>query len=810
MVRRIFLLFTSLFIGGLLANAQEVEVVDIVSGEPISHVTIYDVHKKNSSLTNEKGIADISKFHSDANIVFRHTAYQELILPYTAIRDFGFRVSLRPALFNLDEVVISANRWEEKRDEIPNKIVVINQKEIALNNPQTSADLLSSSGEVFVQKSQLGGGSPMIRGFSANKVLLVYDGVRMNNAIFRGGNLQNVILIDPLSLENAEVIFGPGSVVYGSDALGGVMDFHSTRVKLQGEDDEEKNVFGSALFRKSSANDELTAHIDFGIAGKKFGSYTSITFSDYKDLRQGSNGNSYLKRESYVDTYKGRDTLLVNSDPNEQKFSGYSQVNFLQKFRYKPSKTVDLGAEFLYSNSSNIPRYDRLIQEKKGKPKYAEWYYGPQRWMLGSINGKISESNIMFDDMKFNLAYQNYEESRNKRKFQNSNLDSQVEKVNAYSLNLDFTKGLFSNVALFYGLESIVNTVDSHGERKNINSGSTKEHKSRYPDGGSDYYSNAAYASIRWNLCEKFTINSGVRYSQVSLDAKFDNLSLFDLPFDKVPELKNIKLDNGALNGSFGVVYRPFKSLILDMNLSSGFRAPNLDDVSKIFDSGDGILVVPNPDLKPEYANNIDLGLTINIAAKGRLGVRGFYTKLKDAMVRRDFNLGGVTHINYDGTPSKIQALVNVGSATIYGASASLSYDILPFMNLHSSFTYTQGEDEDKLPLRHVSPLFGQTGLTFTFDKIIFELWHEYNGEISYANLAPSERDKAYLYAADGDGNPYSPEWMTINAKTSIYLSKRMQVNLSVTNITDQRYRPYSSGISAAGRNFIISIKGTI
>ena len=127
----------------------------------------------------------------------------------------------------MDEVVLSANKWEQRVSEVPNHILKISRSTILQNNPQTTADLLQQAGPVFVQKSQLGGGSPMIRGFATNRVLLVVDGVRMNNAIYRSGNLQNVISIDPLALENAEVILGPGSVIYGSDAIGGVMDFHT-------------------------------------------------------------------------------------------------------------------------------------------------------------------------------------------------------------------------------------------------------------------------------------------------------------------------------------------------------------------------------------------------------------------------------------------------------------------------------------------------------------------------------------------------------------------------------------------------------
>ncbi len=138
----------------------------------------------------------------------------------------------------------------------------------------------------------------MIRGFAANSVLIVVDGVRMNNAIYRSGNLQNVMTLDPNIIGDAEVIFGPGSIIYGSDALGGVMDFHTKEIKLGNEDKSTINT--NALLRYSTANHEKTAHVDFNYGAKKWGSLTSISFSDFDDLRMGSVGNEDYQRFDYV------------------------------------------------------------------------------------------------------------------------------------------------------------------------------------------------------------------------------------------------------------------------------------------------------------------------------------------------------------------------------------------------------------------------------------------------------------------------------------------------------------------------------
>src|SRR5688572_25931005 len=251
----------------------------------------------------------------------------------------------------LESVVVSANKWEQKLNEVPNKIVKINKNDIIRNNPQTSADLLGQSGNVFIQKSQLGGGSPMIRGFATNRVLMVADGVRMNNAIYRSGNLQNVISIDALSTETVEVIFGPGSLVYGSDAIGGVMDFHSLEARLS--PDSKTLAKGTASARYSSANNENTFHADLNLGWKQWSLLSSATYTKFDDLKMGKKGGqeSYLRPE-YVERINGIDSIVKNIDPRIQRFSGYDQLNFLQKVRFKPSAQIDIQYSFIYAGTS--------------------------------------------------------------------------------------------------------------------------------------------------------------------------------------------------------------------------------------------------------------------------------------------------------------------------------------------------------------------------------------------------------------------------------------------------------------------------
>src|SRR5688500_9364025 len=220
--------------------------------------------------------------------------------------------------------------------EVPQRIEKITKNDVTFQNPQTAADLLSSGGYAYIQKSQLAGGSPIIRGFATNRVLLVVDGVRMNNAIFRTGNLQNVISLDANAVESAEILFGPGAVMYGSDAIGGVMDFHALKPVFP--DSNAKTFFkGNVFGRFSSANEEKTGHVDFNLSTRRFSFLTSVTYSDYHHLRAGTVGNAYYLRPSYVKNFNGKDSTVLNTEPTLQVGSAFSQVNLLQKIEFKPN-----------------------------------------------------------------------------------------------------------------------------------------------------------------------------------------------------------------------------------------------------------------------------------------------------------------------------------------------------------------------------------------------------------------------------------------------------------------------------------------
>lgn len=796
-----FLLYSLLFFLSInISFCQGILVIERTSRLPVEGVLIYSQDLGITRFTNAKGEADLSAFEGLDSIYFQLMGYESRKLSWAQLEAMSRVIELEISPLTLDFAVISASRWQQNNQEVSSKIVRINPNQLLIRNPANSADWLGSSGEVFVQKSQLGGGSPMIRGFSANRLLYAVDGVRMNTAIFRSGNLQNVISLDPFSLENTEILFGPGSVMYGSDAIGGVMNFETLPPKQEG-------LSGNVIGRYASAFGEKTIHADLAYGGEKWKFLSSATLFDYGDLKMGNrNGPDSYLRKKYVGQVNGEDAEILNTNPLIQVGSAYNQMNLMQKVQFKPKENSTWDYGFHYSTSSDIPRYDRLIEERNGKLRFARWDYGPQVWMMNNLKWTYRSDHRWFDQVKVILAQQYFEESRINRRFGDTKEFDRKEAVNAYSLNADFFKSLKNENYFTYGVEGVTNRVKSQGWEKNIDTGAVQAASARYPN--SDWSSLAAYGNFHGALSSRWKIQTALRYNFISLNADFsNNAEFFPLPFE------NSSQKNHSLTGNVGLIFFPEPSFSISPLFSTGFRAPNADDIGKIFDSEPGTVVVPNPDLKPEYAYNFELNLNKHFQNKLKIDLTGFVTYLDNALVRRPFQLNGEDEIIYDGELSQVLAIQNAAFTEVYGIQAGFEWALSRNWVLTSRYNWQKGTEEldnaTQSPSRHAAPAFGLTRLTYTHKDLRVELTSQYSAERSFENMPAEEKSKTFIYAQDENGNPYSPAWTLFNLNASYQVFSFLQVNAGVENMGNLRYRPYSSGIVAPGRNFTLSLKAS-
>ena len=250
---------------------------------------------------------------------------------------------------------------------------------------------------------------------------------------------------------------------------------------------------------------------------------------------------------------------------------------------------------------------------------------------------------------------------------------------------------------------------------------------------------------------------------------------------------------------------------MISSNVATAFRSPNVDDVGKVFDSEPGSVVIPNPDLKAEYAYNTDVNIAKLFGKYVKIDFSAFYTLLQDALVRRDFTLNGQSQIVYDGELSQVQAIQNATKANVFGFQAGVEVKLPSGFGFSSDFNFQKGEEEldngDKSPSRHAAPFFGVTRLSYATEKFDFQVNIQYSAKKDFEDLPEEEKGKTEIYAVDSNGNPYSPSWYTLNLKSMYKITNDWSVTIGLENITDQRYRPYSSGIVAPGKNFIIALK---
>ena len=815
-------LFLFFFLVTGFCFSQKIKIIDKHTGKSIRNVTVYNEKSTINLSSDSEGFVDVSVFKKNENILFSHISYEPQKIKKTILQKQKMVVFLNKQSAQLDEIVLSVFKKSEKTNRIAEQIAVVSSKEIQKISPQTSADLLATIPGIKVQKSQFGGGSPVIRGMESNRVLLVVDGVRMNNAIYRKGHLQSSISVAPNMLDKTEVVFGPSSVLYGSDALGGVIHYYTKTPKLSAEEEVKSQFFS----RFSSVNQEITSHVSAELRFSNWASLTSISFSNFGDLQSGSRrshgfkdwGKVFYYSENRYGNYTENPT--VNPRPEVLKNTGYHQTDFLQKFFIPLSKNTELKINLQYSTSSNIPRFDRLIEFKNNSLKFAEWNYGPQNRFLLSSQFLIHPNKKWLESGSITGAYQQIKESRIQRKFGSLDRSFREELVNVFSVNGDFSVSLTQDKkrVLSYGFEFTYNDVRSKSYGKTLvvsngqinGSSSGFKVQSRYPDGGSNYLSSSAYIAYRQDLNSKTTLNTGLRFTNTTLHALW-----LDQTFIHLPET-NITAVNSAVTATIGYVYRPGKNWQLNSVVSSGFRSPNIDDIGRVREKS-GNISVPNIHVNPEFAYNVEIGLQKYFNDKKfRVGANVYYSLL-DNYIQRDFVYntdGSKKQVQFDGEFGNAITNQNKGTAYVFGYTLSYLGKISSTINSSGFITYTKGRTYDtKEPMSSIPPLFGRVEINYKKDKIEFGAALKFNSKkdiedfnitegIDNHDLTPIVDPNAIL---DSDKYYGSPSWMTIGLTSNYLLSDTFSIQARLDNIFDEHYIEFASGISAPGRNASIS-----
>ena len=794
-------------------SSQKITVLDSTNGRPIPAVLVYDLDRSERKVSNRNGTIDLNVFKNSDSIVFTHIVFQRKVISYNSIKN-NDEIILSPKALGLNEVVLSVSRNRQNIATLSRRVSVIDRRTTNLDNPRTSAEMLYHGGGIHIQKSQGGGGSPVIRGFEANRVLLVVDGVRMNNAIYRSGHIHNSISIDANSLERTEVIFGPSSVGYGSDAIGGVIHFYTKTPKL-----ENDKVFDFKQSISYNTRDKsMIRNSSIEISKKSWASYTSYSNSFFGDIFMGKTRNHGYSDWGLVNYYSKNmngnffENQSINNNPNLQRNTSYKQKDLIQKFNFKLSKNARLFLNFQFSESSNINRFDKLSEKNNlGNLKYAEWYYGPQKRSF--ISSKLTFSGKkFFDRVDLIFAYQKIDETRNKRKFGSTFLNTQDEDLNVYSFNSDFFKRIDRQKSIAYGFEITNNQLESNGYQSSINSNDLISSISRYPNDGSSYKSLAGYFNYRKFLNRTTNYDLGLRISRININANWD-YNFFDSEYENIydtiffQQFNGLEMSNSSLTGSLGIAHRMNDFNKISLNLSSGFRSPNIDDIGKIRENS-GILNVPNMDLKPEYVYTLDFGWS-KFNKNFRTNFNVYYTILNGS-IGRDFYNGEGNRVLYDEEYVQTMANFNLGSSNIYGGNFDFKTKIISNILLDGSATYTKGSvQRDVLPMPSIPPFFGNIKLKLLNEKSQYQISYRFSSSKdakTYSIGGEDGLDETPAIINQNGDIKYTgmPAWGVLQLsglfKTKL-LERSVDLKIIFDNIFDIHYREFASGISSPGRS---------
>jgi hemoglobin/transferrin/lactoferrin receptor protein len=633
----------------------------------------------------------------------------------------------------------------------------------------------------------------------------------MNSAIFRAGHLQNIITVDNMILDRVEINYGPSSTLYGSDALGGVVNLFTKQPQLYLSNLTTKKApwkaTGNAIYRYGNGQNEHRQHIDVNIANNKWAYLTSFTNSSFADMRQGNQRSAaypdFGKRLFYVVRENNTDVVKDNSaNVNIQKLSGYTQTDLVQKVLFKPDEKTTHLLNVQVSNSSDINRYDRLTESNKGLPVFSEWYYGPQvRNLLGYKLSK-EKLNGFFQDLTVNANYQHLEESRINRRFKSNNKDYRFEEVDIYGINADLLhQDAFGD--LHIGVEAYYNQVGSTAYRNQIVTNVRSKITTRYSDGPTHMSNYALYAQHTKFLKGNWVMNSGLRLNSVQLNANFIDTALMHFPFTKATQ------NNTALTGNLGFAYNAADGWRVAFGVSSGFRSPNVDDLTKVFDTRTGYVVVPNRDIQPEYTYNAELNI-VKTTEQYSMGASIFFTRFKNALVVDKFKWNNATAIVYEGVLSDVFAMQNKAIANVYGFNVNGTVNLSPKTILAATYSYTKGRYTNKdvngtnseKPLDHVPPTYGRIGLKHDLKKFSAELFTVFNGWKHIEDYSISGEDNQIYATQDG-----MPGWQIWNINTSYQPNKKINLSFQIENLADLNYRYFASGISALGRNYVLQAR---
>lgn len=728
-----------------LAGLLRGTVVDAATAQPVGAVRVQWADTSVATTTDRRGAFALPRPPGAATLRLSAPGYAPTEKRVTEDA-LEIALSMEPSLLAMTQsTTVTARRVESATFDVPESVTVVDREEILQRVPRTTPEALVNEPGVWVQKTTHGGGSPIVRGMVGNQVLLMVDGIRMNNATYRYGPNQYLATVDPAIVDRIDVVRGSGSVLYGSDAVGGVVQVvsRSPSFSMDGI-----RAAGRLAGEWMTGGMEAGGRAELEVSGEGLAFLGGVSLRRFGDLVAGGS--------------------LGTLSP-----TGYRERDFDGKLLLRTGASGVLTAAFQLSTQVDVPRWDQLATGG-----YSRNGYDPQTRGLGYLRWETVSSSRWIQALRLTGSFGRSLEGVTSQATGSPAVRTFTDRTDTAGLVAEVDSAPTAHWRAQSGLEATSDRVRSSAEETDTRTGASTPFRGSYADGATAS-SLAAFTSHQVDL-GRVQLSGGVRFNAVTV-------SVEDALFG------DQRIHPSALVGNLGVMVGLTRQLRAVLSASTAFRAPNVDDLSKFGAVESTVFEIPSSNLSPERSLGVEAGLKVD-AARGSGAIAVYRTALSDLIDRVPATYQGSTTV--DGR--KVTQKQNVGEAVVTGVEAQGDFALLPSLRAFGSVTYTRGENTTRQePMRRIPPLFGRVGLHFQrvpgwWVRADFASAGEQN------RLAAGDRSDARISSRMVDG--VFPGWSCWN----LYAGARLgpaRIQLSLQNLFDEAYRVYASGVDAYGRS---------
>jgi outer membrane receptor for ferrienterochelin and colicin len=683
-----------------------------------------------------------------------------LAVPSAAWAQVGPAADVLPDL-SFDQLlgvkVYAAARHDQRPFDSPRSVSVITADEILRSGYRTVPEALNDMVGIVVQETNYGGGSPIIRGMIGNQVLILVDGVRMNNAIYRIGPNQYLNTVDVSNVERIEVVRGPGSVLYGSDALGGLINIVTKSRAIDG-----RGLKSDAAIRVASADRSTTGRLAVSEATNRVAVGGGISVKHYGDLRAG--GSVGL-----------------------QPFTGYDEWDGDLKVTAKLTAASRLEGAVQHLRQTDVDRTDLLLSGRN-----LEYAWNPQQHDLALVKYEAKPAGVV-DTVSIVGSY--------RAQFERYDIvaaaaplvrESHDDGVGSAVVSTQLSSSLPRQLAT-YGFEFSGDRVTSHRADLNVSTHVTTIKTPTFAD-GAFFRTLSFFAQDEIDVAARLALTLGLRESVFDLRAQVKNPSTGELVVDAEPR---------ALTGSAYALYRLSPRIHLTAGVGQGFRAPNVNDTTVLGSFANGF-EIPNPNVRAERAVEYKAGIKAQYVRFGGTATY-YFTNYRDAIaVAPTATIRGLTFLDVNGNGVRdanepdLYQRENTGSARIQGVEAEGFFRIAAALTASGNAAWTRGDDRVAgEPLRRIPPTEGMVRIDWTpLARLRLQVQNSFASR--QQRLSPLDLSDARIGATG------IPSFTVTTVRGIVDLSKRESLSVTVDNVTNSDYKLYGSGFKAPGVGVVL------